>query len=124
MQDPLLEGYNNGSLDVDKELLMSFFYKDNREKEGNEMPISFRKMNIDELMKRLNTSKRHGISGDRDEIKKRRQKYGSNLMIPDTKPRKTEDNDYVDINLSREKTIFKYIREHFADRMWKVLLLS
>ena len=75
-------------------------------------------------MKRLNTSKRHGISGDRDEIKKRRQKYGSNLMIPDTKPRKTEDNDYVDINLSREKTIFKYIREHFADRMWKVLLLS
>ena len=81
-------------------------------------------MNISELMNRLNTSAHRGISQEEDEIEKRIQKFGHNRMIPDTTPRKLEDNDYADVNLSREKTILRYIWEHFEDKMWKVLLIS
>lgn len=51
MTEPLLDGYPNAELTVDKETLMSFFYKDNREKEGNEQPMALAKMNINELIK-------------------------------------------------------------------------
>lgn len=121
MQDPLLQGYDQGSLDVDKELLMSFFYKDNREKEGTEMPMSLRKMNIQELMKRLNTSRHGGISSDNQELKKRRKKYGDNLIIPDYTYKDQIGNDYVDVNLSREKSIFTYLVESFHEKIFLVV---
>jgi Ca2+-transporting ATPase len=124
MLDPLLQGYDQGHLDVDKELLMSFFYKDNREKEGTEMPMSLRKMNVQELMKRLNTSRHGGITEDKKELNKRREKYGANVLISDYSHQDFNDNDYVDVNLSHEKSICTYIFEFFSDKIWRFLLVS
>lgn len=121
MQDPLLQGYEQGKLDVDKELLMSFFYKDNREKEGSEMPMSLRKMNIQELMRRLNTSRHGGISTNNQELKRRRKKYGNNLIIPDYTYKDQIGNDYVDVNLSREKSIFTYLVESCHEKIYLVI---
>lgn len=69
MNDPLLDEYKNDLLDIDKETLMSFFIKENREKEGSEYPMSLMKITISELMRRLNTSKHNGISTDPIEMK-------------------------------------------------------
>lgn len=122
MQDPLLEGYEQGGLTVDKKLLMSFFYKDNREKEGVEMPLAFKKMSINEIIKRLNTSAHNGISQDPKEMEARRQKYGVNTIIPDNSY-VDKSGEYADVNLSKDKSLCKYIKEHFDDRIYKILLV-
>lgn len=124
MNDPLLDEYREEPLDVDKQTLMSFFIKENREKEGSEYPMSLMKITLSELMRRLNTSKHNGISTDPAEMKKRKEKYGENTHIPDSYSRHDNNHEYSDVNLSKDKPLTVYINDFFNDRMWKLLLIS
>ena len=124
MNDPLLDGYNEDLLSIKNDTLMSYFYKENREKEGNETPISLLKIKPNRLMRTLATSIHGGISTDPIEQAQRRQKYGSNTLIPDDSYRhKAKKDEYSDINLSKQKSWFSYISDHFSDKTWRMLLI-
>ena len=124
MDRPLLDGYREISLDIDKETLMSIFIKENREKEGWEYPMSLMKFTLSELMRKLNTSKDSGISTNPAEMRKRKDKYGINTLIPDYSTRHENNHEYSDVNLSKEKPLTIYIKEFFDDRMWSFLMIS
>ena len=123
MEEPLLRNQNEISLSVEKELLMSFFYKDNREKEGSELPMALKKMNISDLIRRLSSSRYKGISEDPKEMERRRQKYGTNILIPNNSHRSDSSGEYSDVNFSKNKSWCTYISDHFKDRIWRLLFL-
>lgn len=124
MNHPLLEDFKEEFFTIKKETLMSYFYKDNREKEGAELSASLMKLNSDFMLRNLATSIHRGISTDPGEMKLRREKYGSNTLIPDDSYKnKGNENEFVEVNLSSDKTYFMHLKEHFNDRIWGILLI-